>query len=118
MNEFVKIWNFESEFGWDKDVIFEPFWDNHGLFEIVSDSTGGKVIASVFRRDGRFLLAILNDSPKDAKVAIKFDLKQLIGKDAPTKIKGLYAPDAQHKFAAGVLNMEFKPREGDVIWIE
>ena len=118
MKEFMKVWDFESEFGWDKDVFFEPFWDNHGLFEVVSDSTGGQVIASVFRREGRFLLAILNDSAVDADVTLKFDLKRLIGKDAPSNIKRCYYPDAKQSFSNGALNLKFAPREGDILWIE
>ncbi len=117
MGEFIKIWNLQSEFGWDKSVVFEPFWNNHGLFDIMSDSSG-KVIASVFRRDGRFLLAMLNDSYQESDVTIRLDFKHLLGKDAPSIIKDFYAPNATHTAKDGMLELNFPPREGTILWFE
>ena len=118
MNEFKRIWDFESEFGWDKDVIFEPFWDNHELFEIASDSTGGKVIASVFRREGRFMFATLNDSGGESDATVHIDFKRLLGKDAPSRIRDCFEPDAKYTVKDGTVDLHFKPREGKILWFE
>ena len=118
MNEFKTIWDFESEFGWDKDVIFEPFWDNHGLFEITSDSSGGKVIASVFRREGRFLMALLNDSGGESDTTVRLDFKRLLGKDAPSRIRDCFEPDAKYAAKDGKVDLHFKAREGKILWFE
>ncbi len=115
--EATKLANLKRTFGWDASVEMHPFWDAKGFFSIESDSTGGKVIATVFSRQGRFLLWTLNDSDSNATAVFNLDIQRLLGK-APTKLNDFYQPERKHSMEGSKLRLDYSSREPIIIWIE
>ncbi|MBO4344348.1 MAG: hypothetical protein J5833_01250, partial [Victivallales bacterium] len=108
---------FRKSFGWDEKLIMHPFWITEGYFTILDDPTNGKFYVTIFRREGRFLLIALNDSPKEAEAVIKLDLKRLLGKQ-PANIKDHYAPKRKHVLDGDILKLKLQDREPAILWFE
>ena len=106
-----------KSFGWDENVFMEPFWNTEGYFTILNDPTNGKFYVTIYRREGRFLLMALNDSPKEAEAVIKLDLKRLLGKQ-PVAIKDFYEPERKHVLDGDVLKLKLQDREPAILWFE
>ncbi|MBO4345260.1 MAG: hypothetical protein J5833_05875, partial [Victivallales bacterium] len=107
----------KKDFGWDENTLFNPFWNTEGLFTIQKDSTGGRLYATVFRREGRFLLMALNDSPKEAEAVMQLDLKRLLGRQ-PSSIKDFYEPSRNHALDGDTLPLKLADREPVILWFE
>ncbi len=95
----------------------EPFWKPEGYFKILKDPTNGRFYVTIFRREGRFLLMALNDSPKEAEAVIQLDLQRLLGKQ-PTAIKDHYAPERRHALEGDTLKLKLQDREPAILWFE
>ena len=69
-----------------------------------------KFYVTVFRREGRFLLMALNNSPSEAEAVIKLDLKRLLGRQ-PSSIKDFYEPERKHVMDGDTLTLYDEERQ-------
>ncbi len=115
--EALALSKLKKDFGWDENTIFTPFWNTEGFFTIKNDPTGGKFYVTIFRREGRFLLMALNDSPSEAEAVIQLDLKRLLGKQ-PSSIKDFYEPSRTHSLDGDTLTLKLADREPAILWFE
>ena len=115
--ETFALTKLRKDFGWDENTFFNPFWNTEGYFTILKDTTGGKFYITVFRREGRFLLMALNNSPSEAEAVIRLDLKRLLGRQ-PSSIKDFYEPERKHVLDNETLTLKLADREPAIIWFE
>ncbi len=69
------IWATQDALGWDADVVFHPYWDN-GAVQRLGENTG-RIIASAYTKNGKMILAIVNDTDDDREVELALDLETL-----------------------------------------
>ena len=115
--EALALSKLRKSFGWDENLIMEPFWKPEGYFKILDDPTNGRFYVTIFRRKGRFLLMALNDSHKEAEAVISLDIKRLLGKQ-PTTIKDHYAPERKHTLDGNTLRLKLQDHEPAILWFE
>ncbi len=105
-HRFYKI---QDELPWDEKVVFHPYW-KEGPVRKVSPSTD-RVMASAFSRDGKALLAVLNDTDREENVVLNVDTKALFGKTGTFQGKDGFAPaDGHFVIRDGRLEMKVPPR--------
>ena len=115
--ESLAISKLKKSFVWDENVFMEPFWNPEGYFTILKDTTNGRLYVTVFRREGRFLLMALNDSPNEAEAVIQLDMNRLLGKQ-PSAIRDFYQPERPHAIDADKITLKLKDREPAILWFE
>jgi hypothetical protein len=73
LTPYHTIWAAQDELGWGDEVDFFAYWDNEDVLEPM----GERLVASIFRNNGRLLVVLFNntDEPQDAPVAL--DLAEL-----------------------------------------
>jgi hypothetical protein len=108
---YVTIWAAQDELGWGDDVEFLPYWDNAEYLAPMTDT----LVASVFRKDGRALVVLLNntDEPQDARLA--FDLAKL-GVDA-TKLRD-FETGEEFALTAGAATVPITARNFRLLFME
>ena len=75
----------QKEFGWDEKTEFLPYWNNAEYVHIDSGDVE-PVVCSVFRREGKLMLILFNDSDQDAQVDVTLDFESLDVKRTPANI--------------------------------
>ena len=92
---FVRLRKMKDAFGWDDQLRFTGYWTKHTLVKLTSDVQ--PVVASVYRRPGKALVVVMNDSDKPAKVRLALDPAKL-GVKSVTKLVDAYAaPSFEYK---------------------
>jgi len=84
LNKLSQIW---QSFGWDEQVSFHPYWQKPVA------SSEADILISGYRRPGRMLLVILNDSDKQRSPLVK--LAEL---RPQSKISRIYDPENMREF--------------------
>ncbi len=69
------IWAAQDALGWDEDVIFHPYWENDTVKRLGDDI--GRIMASAYTKDGRMILAVLNDTDEAREIELELDLDAL-----------------------------------------
>jgi hypothetical protein len=72
---FNRVAALKEQFGWDRQVEFLPYWDN-GTY-VTLEAAAEPVKCSLFRRPGKVLVVVANDSDQDAQVTLRIDLAEL-----------------------------------------
>lgn len=85
------VWAAQETFGWDDEVEFIPYWDKR-VSEYVTLETGGvqPVVCSIFKRPGKVMLVLFNNSDTDADVMLRLHGDK-IGLPNLTGIKDFYS---------------------------
>ena len=78
-------------FGWDRDIEFTGDGENDDIIEISSDQSPVEV--SVFKRPGKVVFVIMNNSDSDAKITIKPEWSKL-GVNIPANLVDAYKEQA------------------------
>jgi len=72
---FDRVAAVKKKFGWDRQVEFLPYWNND---EYVTLATSAEPVkCSLFKRPGKVLAVIVNNSSADAEVTLKLNLAAL-----------------------------------------
>lgn len=72
---FVRVRAMKTAFGWDDATAFTGYWSRHDLVELEADRK--PVVTSVYRRPGRALIVVMNDSDRPAAVRLTLNLAAL-----------------------------------------
>lgn len=99
------IWKNQDAIGWDENVQFHPYWVDAPAVKLISPKSD-RALASAYSNNGKLLLAILNDTPKEQEVELSLDLDKLGVK------KGLKGTDAWRKGKTYFLSDTFKEKVG------
>lgn len=110
--------SFKTEFGWNTNTIFIPYWKKHELWKIKNHRADKIVLSAFTRPEGRAVLAMVNDADTIESFSLELDCNALIGKNAPAVIKDVYIPKNQYTFANGSIKMQLGPREGRILILE
>ncbi|MEA3403136.1 MAG: DUF6067 family protein [Armatimonadota bacterium] len=78
LTPYHTIWAAQDELGWGDEVQFLPYWDNAQYLEPM----GERLVASIFRKDGRALVVLFNNTDEPREARLRFDL-QALGVEAP-----------------------------------
>ena len=73
------MWAAQDVLGWDERIVFHPYWEQ-GAVKLVSPQSS-RIMASAYTKDGKMLLAILNDTDKEETVRLELDLGKLGAKE-------------------------------------
>jgi len=85
---FARLSVMKEEFGWDEKTAFSGYWENASFLKLEADKE--EVVASLYRRPGKALFVIMNNSDADAAVTLTPDLSAL-GLKAVSEVKDAYA---------------------------
>ncbi len=88
--EGYRFYKIQDELPWDEKVVFHPYW-KEGPVRKVSPATD-RVMVSAFSREGKALLAVLNDTDREENVVLNVDTKSLFGKTGTFQGKDGFAP--------------------------
>ena len=66
---FDRLDSVKQTFGWDDETEFIGYWKSRDVVELTADKS--PVVVSVFKRPGKVLFAVMNNSDADAQVVIK-----------------------------------------------
>ncbi len=77
------LWAAQDRLGWDEKTAFHPYWENDAVR--LAGPKSSRILASAYTREGRMLLAILNDTDREERVALALDLAKL---GVPAGVKG------------------------------
>ena len=69
------IWAAQDKLGWDENVIFHPYWEQDAVK--LASPQSNRIMASAYTKDGKMLLAVLNDTDKEEAVKLNLDLTKL-----------------------------------------
>jgi len=85
---FARLVALKSDFGWDDDTAYIPYWDNKSVVSLSSDQS--PVVVSVFRRPKKVLFVVMNNSDNEAAVELAPQWKDL-GLENVTEAVDAYA---------------------------
>lgn len=88
--EGYRFYKIQDELPWDEKVVFHPYW-KEGPVRKVSPATD-RVMVSAFSREGKALLAVLNDTDREENIVLNVDTKFLFGKTGTFQGKDGFAP--------------------------
>lgn len=77
------VWQAQDQLGWDENVRFHPYWEQDSGVQLVSPASN-RILASAYTKDGKLLLAVLNDTDQTHTVTLDLDLRKLGVKLATT----------------------------------
>jgi hypothetical protein len=69
------LWKTQDRIGWDENVTFHPYWKQDAV-KLVSPKSN-RIMASAYTRNGKMLLAVLNDTDQEQNIKLELDLKKL-----------------------------------------
>ena len=69
------IWTAQDSLGWDERIVFHPYWEQ-GAVKLASPKSN-RILASAYTKEGKMLLAILNDTDKEETVRLELDVDKL-----------------------------------------
>jgi len=107
MSMVNRLYDTQDQLGWDDKVVFHPYWKpDSGVRQVAPGLS--RVLASAYTRDGRMLLAVLNDTDKEENVCLGLDLGKLGVKEG---LKGhdVWEPEAKYTLASA-LEAKLPPR--------
>ena len=87
------IWAAQDALGWDQNVIFHPYWENDAVRRLGDDI--GRLMGSAYTKDGRMLLAVLNDTDEQREIALALDLDAL-GVEAGAEGHDVFDPETRY----------------------
>lgn len=70
------LWATQDALGWDEHVVFHPYWGNDGAVSLTAPDSD-RVLASAYTREGKLLLAVLNDTDQAQDVSLTLELDRL-----------------------------------------
>ncbi len=73
LTPYATIWAAQDALGWGDDVDFIPYWDNARVLDALPQD----IAVSIFRREGRALLVLFNNTDAAALVPLRFHFKNL-----------------------------------------
>ncbi len=73
LTPYGAIWAAQDALGWGDEVDFLPYWSNSDVLEPM----GEKLVASIFRNNGRLLIVLFNNTDEDQQAPLKLDLEAL-----------------------------------------
>ncbi|MCD6362020.1 MAG: hypothetical protein J7M38_14275, partial [Armatimonadetes bacterium] len=73
LSPYFAIWDAQDELGWGDDVEFLPYWDNAQYLKPM----GEQLVASIFRRGGRALVVLFNNTDDEQQARMEFNLEKL-----------------------------------------
>jgi len=91
------LWAAQDKLGWDEKIMFHPYWEQDAV-KLVSPKSN-RIMASAYTKEGKMLLAVLNDTDKEETVKLELDLAKLGVKDG---IKGhdVWVPEDKFTLAS------------------
>ncbi len=90
----VRVNHAKMLFGWDDQVAFKGYWENADYVTLQSDKPAAQV--SFFKRNGRVLFVVMNNSDEDAKVTLTPNWTKL-GIKAPVEMDDVYAEQQERR---------------------
>jgi len=72
---FDRVAAVKKRFGWDREVQFLPYWNNSEY--VTLESSAAPVKCSLFKRPGKVLAVVVNNSNAEAEVTVKLNLEAL-----------------------------------------
>lgn len=66
----------QDQMGWDTDIVFHPYWEKDSGVTLVSPKSD-RILASAYSKDGKLMLAVLNDTDETQDVKLSLDLAKL-----------------------------------------
>jgi hypothetical protein len=106
--------------GWgDNKTQFYPYWKQANQpVKLTKNSESDRVMVSTFVRNGKALIAILNDADKTEELVLKIDSKKLFDKDN-VNITGKDAFNHDNYYIKNnTLNVQMKPRDFKLLMCE
>lgn len=70
------VWDAQDQLGWDEDVVFHPYWKKDSGVTLVNPESD-RILASAYTKDGKLMLAVLNDTDQTQDVKLNLDLNKL-----------------------------------------
>ncbi|MFA7158196.1 MAG: glycoside hydrolase domain-containing protein [Kiritimatiellia bacterium] len=100
------IWAAQDKLVWDEQVVFHPYWEQ-GAVKLVSPQSN-RILASAYTKEGKMLLAILNDTDKEQDIRLELDLGKL-GLKEGLEGHDVWEPETKYKLASA-LEAKMQPR--------
>jgi len=114
---FARLEGIKKRFGWDEKVEFLPYWANEKC--VTLESSARPVVCSLYRRPGKLLVAVMNNSDRDAKTEVRLNLKGLGIRKTPPEALDIYRAvtvkcevTSDESILAGKPKQEFKEIPG------
>jgi len=98
---FCRLAAMKQQFSWDEKTEFVGYWKSSGLVALTTKTS--PVVVSVFKRPGKVMFVVMNNSDEDAEVALRPDWPKL-GLAAPARLMDAYT-------APGIPDGELDVRE-------
>lgn len=93
----LAIWAAQDALGWDPEIVFHPYWENAAVKRLGEDV--GRLMASAYTKDGRMILAVLNDTDDDREIDLTLDLDAL-GVEAGAEGHDAFEPERRYTLDA------------------
>jgi hypothetical protein len=69
------LWAAQDSLGWDEEIMFHPYWEQDAVKRVSPKSN--RIMASAYTKNGKMLLAVLNDTDQTQDIRLEFSLEQL-----------------------------------------
>lgn len=73
LTPYATIWDAQDALGWGDEVDFLPYWSNADVIEPM----GEKLVASIFRNNGRLLIVLFNNTDEEQQAPLTLNLEAL-----------------------------------------
>ncbi|MFA7158369.1 MAG: hypothetical protein WC299_03615, partial [Kiritimatiellia bacterium] len=100
------LWAAQDSLGWDERIVFHPYWEQ-GAVKLAGPQSS-RIMASAYTKDGKMLLAVLNDTDKEETVRLELNLDKL-GMKEGTKGHEVWEPETKYTLASA-LEAKMPPR--------
>ena len=117
-----QIYDAQDWLGWQKKLEFFPYWKQQDSPVKLSSPNSSRVMASTFARNGKALIAVLNDTDKTMNVELKVDPSRLFIKNKAAKRiigKNSFSKDTtKYEIINGKLKILMGPRDFKLLRFE
>jgi hypothetical protein len=113
--DFKNIWTIQDKFGWDEKLQFIPYWDKNSPLKVLNPKNP-RIMASLYLREGKAMVIIMNDTDNDETVKFEFD-PQVLNSGAISNVK-----DAENESRitpkGKIIDIPVPAREFKILFIE
>ncbi|MBI2297636.1 MAG: LamG domain-containing protein [Armatimonadetes bacterium] len=102
---YNQLWAVQDAFGWDEQTELLPYWKNQDV--VTLSPADPNVVCSLYRRPGKILAVVMNNTDEDREVTVQLDLQKL-GLDPAVEARDAWAAASYHYTA-----WEADPKGGD-----
>jgi hypothetical protein len=72
---YTHMWAVQDAFGWGDEVEFLPYWANQDMVKVAPADPN--IVCTVYRRPGKLMLVVMNNTDEDRDVALAMDAAKL-----------------------------------------